>query len=438
VPADARIARSFYLRVTVPDDAAPGIYEGAVTFTAANGAQASLPLQVRVLPFTLPAQPLAIGGYYGLPSGSAMRMYRFTQADTEPFANMIRRWNTAHFALMRDLGMTHVSTNTWWRPFVADEQGNVTVSEPAHRYDMMIGDLIRDAGFESFSMFGIGWTALMDGVPGFLTLPQIGGKRPEEIVFPDSALVPAAAVLKAVYDEAEERNWPALPFYVSDELGNEGAIGADYGEALVKFLVKARQMSGHDFKLIASTLRFSISERMLPHLDAIIPNSAWPINSDTIATARRAGAELWLYNIGENRLSFGFYPWRVDAKARLQWAWDWNGRSMDPLFGLDGSETQYDVVMGPGIKAIPSYGWLVLAAEGAKDRRYMALLDQKLATQPTGSAADAARAVLAELKQRINETYLDPVNNWQPGTYDYFRWRIAQAVMALDSHTDSD
>jgi len=105
---------------------------------------------------------------------------------------------------------------------------------------------------------------------------------------------------------------------------------------------------------------------------------------------------------------------------------------MDPLFSLDASGTQYDVVMGPGIKAIPSYGWLVLAAEGAKDRRYILLLDQKLAAQPNGPAADAARAVLDELNQRVSETYLDSVNNWQPSTYDYFRWRIAEAVMAFD------
>ncbi len=49
-----RTARPVWVSVDVPADAAPGVYSGSLSFTAAGGVEATLPLEVEVLAATLP------------------------------------------------------------------------------------------------------------------------------------------------------------------------------------------------------------------------------------------------------------------------------------------------------------------------------------------------------------------------------------------------
>jgi len=66
LPVDipARSLKQFWLTAHIPDDAAAGSYEGAVTLTAAGGLSAELPLRIRVLPFTLAEPALEYSIYY--------------------------------------------------------------------------------------------------------------------------------------------------------------------------------------------------------------------------------------------------------------------------------------------------------------------------------------------------------------------------------------
>jgi hypothetical protein len=61
----AEEAKRFWLDVRVPADAKPGVYGGAVTFAADGVPECSLPIRVRVLPFSLPEpKDMFFGEYY--------------------------------------------------------------------------------------------------------------------------------------------------------------------------------------------------------------------------------------------------------------------------------------------------------------------------------------------------------------------------------------
>ncbi len=64
VDMPARTLQQFWLRAHIPADAAPGLYSGTVTVSAAGGQSAELPVRMRVLPFTLDDPMIEYSIYY--------------------------------------------------------------------------------------------------------------------------------------------------------------------------------------------------------------------------------------------------------------------------------------------------------------------------------------------------------------------------------------
>lgn len=441
VPGDAMVARGFCLTVKVPTDAPAGIYRGTVTMHNAQGSLATLPMQVRVLPFTLPQADIPIGAYHYPSDSTRLRPYMMDpQYRNEDVRDFFRRELQSDFALMRRMGCTYVSTSFPWHFWTADSQGNITANPVALARTQEIGDAVRDAGFQSFSCFGMGWSTLLNGTPGFLTREQAQTLPMDQIKFPDTAVKPAAALIRAVYDMVEQRRWPRFYFYCFDELANMGERGGPYGRELMKFLQGLKPLVGKNFTTIGSEYSFDIGQQELPHIDVLIPNSAFPVDQHTLQAIKDAPAKLWLYNMGGNRLSFGYYLWKIDAGGRAQWIYDWNAASPDPYLGLAWQEDDpltggFDCTIDPHFNPVPCVAWFLGAREGINDYRYLQLLRRKLAEHPQGRPAQQAQAVLEELGRAISANYLDEQNTWHPATYDYFRWQIAKAIMAFDRST---
>jgi hypothetical protein len=84
---------------------------------------------------------------------------------------------------------------------------------------------------------------------------------------------------------------------------------------------------------------------------------------------------------------------------------------------------------------VPTLHWEAVR-EGAKDRRYLATLEQLLLTKQ-GKTADEARAFLHDIDQKIElrTTDYDIINGGripaQPGNYDPWRMTIAQFIERL-------
>ena len=431
-PADARVARAFCISVDVPESAKPGNYLGRVTVSSPESrTQVSLTMEVRVLPFKLPEPDIFVGSYYSAPTNTRFRpFYSRKGAAEEQFRLIVAKNVRAEFAMMRELGFNYVSTTAAWRPFQVDTNGKIKINEPAYGRFLLMGDAVRDAGFRRFTFFGVGWTVLLNYSPGFLNRGRAEKLPIDKIKFPESAKAPAAQTIRRLYRIANERRWPEMTFYVSDELGNMGVRGKAYGRELARFYNSLKPLvKEKSYKLLATSLRFQIAEGMLPYLDIIQPNHAWPITAETLAAARKAKIELWNYNTGANRNSYGYYLWKSGARGRTQWTFDWSCTSPDPYFGFGGGAGHCTV--DPQLNCVPSSLWFIDYRGGLDDYRHVQLLEHKMRTQPTSPAVAQARKALKELSARLSLDYRAEINTWRPGTYDYFRWQLSKAIMAF-------
>ncbi|MBN1674418.1 MAG: hypothetical protein JXR37_25445 [Kiritimatiellae bacterium] len=428
VPGDAHITRAFYLTVHIPENAPSGIYAGKVAFRSGNGLVKTLPVQVRVLDLRLPPPDRYFGMYHGAPDSLVFRAYNF-QKNIPQSAYETVCMN--QYDLMQELGFNTVSISLPWGPIKIDkETGKPAFSEEQWQRWVYHFDAIRDRGFKVASEFGMGWTSFMNNCPHFFHRTRVEKTAVEEIRFKEEAKQPAAAMLKLFYDTAKARNWPEIYLYMADELGNEGVRGAHYGRELARFLQEIKPMVGYPYKVFYSSLSAQIAEPMLPYLDIVCPNSAFPLNGKTLDLVRAKGPDLWIYNAGGSRMSYGYYLQLVGAKGRLQWNFTWGGAAPDLLFGFANSGGSIDTAFDPDWNVLPTQTLYNYRA-GIDDLRYLALLRAKLARNPAHRAAGEAQAVLGELQSRLSRDFLDPTNSWQPSTYDYFRWRIAKAILGF-------
>jgi hypothetical protein len=133
--------------------------------------------------------------------------------------------------------------------------------------------------------------------------------------------------------------------------------------------------------------------------------------------------ELWIYNVGADRLSNGFYLWRVGATGKHEWHFNqwtapatarrWSSAEPNVPFGAH-SFNPYTVPAPRRFKGalLPMEGLFTMAT-GAADYRYVYTLEQAIAAcKANGSNKDKvaeAEAFLTALKGRI--PVLPPVKN---------------------------
>jgi hypothetical protein len=156
------------------------------------------------------------------------------------------------------------------------------------------------------------------------------------------------------------------------------------------------------------------------------------INSDLLTKIKESGSELWLYNIGQNRFTYGFYIWKTKAKGRLQWHYQLP--AVDPYFDLDGRESDY-CASYPSLQGPINAVWFECVREGIDDYRYLltlnnlinnveALHDSKFIAQ-----INEAKAVINDIESRI-QVELDK-NNIKSEEYDKWRQQIAEQIVKL-------
>jgi hypothetical protein len=150
-------------------------------------------------------------------------------------------------------------------------------------------------------------------------------------------------------------------------------------------------------------------------------------------------AVIQVYNMGGDgsgpggvesvRALYGFFLWKTGAAGAAQWTYH---HGATPLNNYTWPSAE------PGEGHVPTVRW-EMVREGAKDRRYIATLEARLAGR-TGPAADEARAFLDEIRGRIElaTDQYDPIGGGRikvqpPGTYDAWRGRLAELITRLGS-----
>jgi hypothetical protein len=127
------------------------------------------------------------------------------------------------------------------------------------------------------------------------------------------------------------------------------------------------------------------------------------------------------------RAFFGFFAWKSGAAGAAQWTYYHTGTP-------ECNYTWPAVDTSDG--RVPTLRW-EMAREGAKDRRYLATLEARLAGK-TGPVADEARKFIEEISARIilRTDQYDPIGGGRvpvepPGTYDQWRAKIAEFIEKL-------
>jgi len=427
------ITRGFWVDLHCPEDAHPGFYAGTLRLTG-QGVEASLPIEVRVLPLRLPMARLRAGVYAGDLGSTTFRHLRFANALPRQLMNQVMQTRMQFYA---DQGFTGLFDSLPWYPF-ENKDGQIIKTDI---WDEWLETFRIAASIPNFQdevyCYYVGGPQMFPKSPGFLSRSAIGKMAIEDIVFSDEAADEMVKMVGFLYEQIRAEGLPDLVFYAQDELGNHGAKGARYGRELLKALNRCREAIPEGFRTCISTLSSSIAREYLDEADIVVPNSAYPLTAETIKEITDHGCTLGLYNCGATRFSYGFYPWRVDACLRAQWSFSYDGDSRDPFVALPaGARVSCDCHFTPEWQVLPSIGMLA-QREGVDDYRYIQLL-QELLSQAEASgkgalpAARAAREALDELRGAVKITFRDTSNNWDDSTMDYYRWTVARAAIQLD------
>ncbi len=434
-------SKRFWLDVHVPADAAPGVYEGVVTFVADAAPAAKLPIKLRVLPFKLvePAD-IMLGDYYRGPMlAKGLKQAReFLERD------------------MRDMRAHGATSVGLCMGFPVDQaklvRGRVEFALDGSSLWERFMDLYRDLGFPAPLV------ALADSGQAFARLHS---KR----TF-DAAYVAAyKAFWTGMQTLCKERGWPELIVQPVDEPGWQDRAAKDRNVALLKLL---KQIPG------MRTEQDGPGDAYF-HREAGPYADVWNYNGGIgsparVAQAKSDGHVIMIYNCDVEsyrpevgRYTAGFFQHRAGISGYYNWAYmSWRGSPYDDLDHTTGTWMHvypaYDGEVGG-----PSTGWQGFR-EGVDDTKYVRTLEEAIRRANRSRNPAAARAAVrgSETLKRVLESIayspgvrnrarwttlrtekqggkarkfitgtLKLPNGWDFAAYDLARWRMAQATLEI-------
>ena len=390
---------AYWIWIKVPGDAKPGNYKGSVTFKPAKGGAKSVPVELEVYPFKLEENlPASFGMYYGpwdFPEGYDRRKLLKEQ---HVFMREVGFTATC-VGLGKINGVANGTVQVDFDPLIFDIAKEVGMGRRPAQY-MMANSL----GFaRHIARRHLGFGAKVDQQPGSeLANPELKGlfqnalKQYKEFVEKQGLPVAFESV-----DEPRE-----VPNPWNRNLKDTNTYGDWIREAtgLPCFVTPMSDSnSGLDYTALVD------------HHD-IISIHAWPASKKLIAKTQASNKRLWFYNTGMDRLSWGFYCWRMGATGRWEWHWSWDdGGKAD---GYPNDNEKYTSFTGCGEKTMRApydkfLGGMLCKSEylnvceGINDFAYLITLEQALEAAKSDAAkaktVEEAQAFLAALKKSIPE-----------------------------------
>lgn len=408
----AGATRVFWLTVHVPEATAPGIYRGEVRVQAGDAPEQRVAMEVRVRPVRLLAPPIAFGMYYHL--GRMPEQYRS------------REYQELYYRDMRAHGMTSVTTYNYPN-IVTDEAGNQRLAFEQPRGDYLSLDdemaLVREVG-PSAPGIPLLYLGSFAGGPGGRTWTE------------------------ALRRHQQERGWPELLIYVTDEPSTPERI-----EAAKREMAAYAGLEG--IRTVTAGLHV---EELGPLYDVWIQGLA--VDDKTMQRAAEWGKEVWSYDCSlhgatprHDRYLAGLHAWAWRKRGVYQWAYThFRDRYVTPQGQWKGADAwQYGYVIAGPEGPIPTVGWEG-RREGVDDYRYLHTLEvlveqarrggsrqQRATANRAGGFLDSLRASVeadpwAERQWRnMNEyaTAFIPQPEIKLADYDRIRETAAQFIELL-------
>ena len=434
---EAGITQCYWLFMTVPADAKPGLYGGTFTFKPQHGEPRDVPVEFEVYPFALD-RPLPLSfGMWGI-------------GPVPPFLSQEARLKllTDRFERMREeLGFTAIEVDSPPITAVDRAKGTATIALDPTLYvaakragmaacegqDLLLANMYSSAGRSLNGLTGMG-----SGNPEFRTL-FVDAMRQYD-VFRKELDVPVAVV---VVDEPRE---------IGLEAWHQNLAGT---RAYMKMCREAGDMT------VALTLMGDRSggRNMWPLVNDcdVVSTHAWGESRRIIEQTLKLKKRLWFFNSGLDRYVWGFYSWAAQSRGCWQWHLYW---SCEPRHhgGYPGQEwhtamtesREYGYCLAGPLTDPRFKGGIILdtelvkAGEGITDYAYVRTLAKALREKHEGAAAKAAEqsaAFMTELRRAIPR-YPD-IRGLPPGSdgstvgmgvNDHARTRVAEWRRTMAAH----
>ena len=192
-------------------------------------------------------------------------------------------------------------------------------------------------------------------------------------------------IVGGLLDAWEDRQWPQLLLYVSDEPSTRERIDA------VKPILQ--EIKSWDRPVATVTAGLDVPE--LGDLYDVWIQAESEINVETVLAAKDHGAELWTYNCTMpfrnapfNRSLYGFWAYRAEVGGVMRWAY-YDARTFyyDEKGTLQGNVGQSLSQIVPSSNGpVPTVAWEA-TREGTEDYRLMSLFDDTVERAKSRSAA---------------------------------------------------
>lgn len=413
----AGITREFVVTARVPEDAAPGLYEGSLSVVSVSGdTLLRVPLKLRVSSASLSRETTYQMGFFGLmPPG----MLSPEQQDKALEETLV---------LLREHGMNGVSGGPSWT-LKGWQDGQPIID--FGRMDSFFSLLARH-----------GFTGPINGYGGerFVGLHDgyVKGGTGEKVE-KESGLPYEEALLKAwgaVDAHARQAGWPLIYYAMCDETRVR-----DQAERELEFMKMMARVSASYPKTVRTSGSYSVGFSQRPEhpadmlywhqrfFEALDVSSLNNHDESVMAEARKLGKEIHIYNQGTSRYSFGLYQWIEFMRGvTARWQWHLNVLHGYQFFDLDGREPDTAMICYGRGGIYPTIDF-ERCREGAEDF-YLYLTLHNLAVAKAAQGADISVA----LKVRDAMAPWDGLNRRRaPEDFDAdaFKANVIEALEAL-------
>jgi hypothetical protein len=419
---DKGVNRTFLLTVAADGSTPAGVYEGNVTIAPQGAPAQQVPVRVRVLPIALPELPI-VAGRYAMDYDFYYYYYWVKIFPEDSFRDTVWKREKQNMQWMQEMGLNSIA----WTEARPGEISTKDPAAPPNEQFLRWMDLYRDMGFKAMPWYG------------FQAISAKGAFK-DDVRFGPEWTKKYRELITHIRDIGKERKWPEIIFYLSDELSNEGAEGGADGvkrAEITKDIPGIRRLSSVNGKF---------EHPLIGKMDILMPNFAFPITQPIVDEMKAKGTELWLYNVTDQRFTWGYYPFRAGAKGRFQWFANYGaGYPFDDFDSTAGNTTWDAFVNGPDgpVSMINALDM----RDGLDDLRYVTLLKQLVekAKNPQDKAVAEGKAILAEIAaldvdlrnyagtgMSAQDTgFAASDKMWSPEKCERMRWRIAETILAL-------
>jgi hypothetical protein len=410
----------YWLTIHVPDDARPGLYQGAVAVWDDGFDRAvEIPLAVRVLGFRLQKDPRKHFSAYFYTRNKALYKGR-----DDAF---IRRAADNDYRAMVDFGLDMLPTL-----YLRCEDGKrITLADEGELERMLAAGLKGPAAVTADNVIA---RIYSDTTPG----GKHGSHWTVNPMPPPAFYERVTELFRAFEAERKAKGWPEFICCPIDEVD---ASCKEFG-AKVYAAIKAAGLRTYATKDPVG----GDAADYAPYLD-IWCSQPYSVPFDRIVSQSRY--EYWCYpnhNACEikdrrtmckgGRMTYGFGLWRSGYTTLIPWHWSWPSEP-DPFDYLRGRYSGCGQRVDDDGEVIPAVYWSCFR-EGYDDARYIYTLQQAI-VEREGSKDAACLAAVGDGRRILQETWdairVQPkylaAGMWPSEEFDAVRWRLAAQTVRL-------